>query len=87
MTDVMKTAVELERGKTPTKQPADNCDHIEQYNNTEIAIPPLRVTVAQGDVCVCFNRPRPFEKKRLVRVLLSSFNECGNFCVSAKQSG
>ncbi|KAK7160645.1 hypothetical protein R3I93_008336 [Phoxinus phoxinus] len=58
MTDVLKTVVDLEEGRTPTKQPADDCEHIQQYNNTEIVIPPLRVTYAQGDVCVCFNRPR-----------------------------
>uniref|UniRef100_A0A8C2A062 Uncharacterized protein n=1 Tax=Cyprinus carpio TaxID=7962 RepID=A0A8C2A062_CYPCA len=47
MTDVLKTVVDLEGGRTPTKQPADNCDHIQQYNNTDIAIPPLRVTYAR----------------------------------------
>lgn len=58
MTDVLKTVVDLEEGRTPKRQPADNCDHIQQYNNTDITIPPLRVTYTQGDVCICFNRPR-----------------------------
>lgn len=58
MTDVLKTVVDLEEGRTPTNQPADDCNHIQQYNNTDIAIPPLRVTYARGDVCICFNKPR-----------------------------
>ena len=47
MTDVLRAVADLEKGKTPTKQTAENCDHVQQYNHTNIAIPPLRVTRAR----------------------------------------
>ncbi|KAK7146431.1 hypothetical protein R3I93_014008 [Phoxinus phoxinus] len=60
MTDVLLAAAELEKGETPTKQPEDSCDNIRRYNNTDIAIPPLRVTHEKGDVCVCSDAQRLF---------------------------
>ncbi|XP_051996372.1 uncharacterized protein LOC127653643 [Xyrauchen texanus] len=58
MTDVLKAVSDLEKGKTPTRRPADNCDHVQQYNHTDMAIPPLRVTATQGDVCICLDNGR-----------------------------
>ncbi len=60
MTDVFSAVADLENGRTPMKRPKENCDNVKRYNNTDIVIPPLRVTHEKGDVCICSDQQRLF---------------------------
>ncbi|ROL45668.1 hypothetical protein DPX16_17784 [Anabarilius grahami] len=56
MTEVLRAAADIEQGKIPTKHPTSACKRTQQYNHTDMLIPPLRVMHVQGDVCVCSQR-------------------------------
>ncbi|MGL5355990.1 MAG: hypothetical protein ACRDAQ_05495, partial [Cetobacterium sp.] len=53
MTEVLKAAADIEKGKIPSRYRTSVCKRNQRYNHTGMLIPPLRVTHVQGDVCVC----------------------------------